>query len=314
MIKKREIKRIALACQGGGSHTAFTAGVLKRILKEQIDIVALSGTSGGAICALAVWCGLLMNDRNRSAELLDSFWRDNSAKTYWEVVLNTSLLWATRLRSSMTIPEVSPYLYPSWGQEYLKSILEQHFDFDKIRSLIKPSSPDLLISAVDVSSGEFKIFRNEEISLNALLASSAVPVLFRAVNIDGRIYWDGMFSRNPPVHDLPKSNPEEIWVIQINQQSLKSEPKSIIDIHDRRNELAGNISMNQEIYFIEKVNHWLEAGVIQDTRYKHIKVRRIEMKQELDFASKLDRSPSFISEMMDYGREQAEGFLREVSR
>ncbi len=110
---KKEEKRVAIACQGGGSHTAFTAGVLKRILKENINIVALSGTSGGAICALAAWYGLLMNNKNKSIEALDNFWRDNSAKTYWEIVINNSMLWATRLRGSISIPEVSPYFYAS---------------------------------------------------------------------------------------------------------------------------------------------------------------------------------------------------------
>ncbi len=189
--------------------------------------------------------------------------------------------------------------------------MQKHFDFENVKGLIKPSSPDLLISAVDVLSGEFKIFKNEEISMDAVLASSAVPVLFKAVRVDDRVYWDGMFSRNPPVHDLPKAKPDEIWVIQINPQQLNSEPRSTIDIHDRRNELAGNISMNQEIYFIHKVNRWLKDGVISDNRYKHIEVRRIEMRRDLDYASKLDRSPSFINEMMEYGKEEADKFLKD---
>ncbi len=123
MNEKKSRESIAIACQGGGSHTAFTAGVLKRILQEDIDIVALSGTSGGSICALAVWYGLLIHDRKKSLELLEAFWRDNSARTYWEIILNYSILWVTRLRGSIVMPEVSPYLYPSWAQDYLKSLL-----------------------------------------------------------------------------------------------------------------------------------------------------------------------------------------------
>src|SRR5215212_8673924 len=59
-------KRVAIACQGGGSHTAFTAGVLKGLLRsgllQEHEVVALSGTSGGAVCALLAWHNLLKGD------------------------------------------------------------------------------------------------------------------------------------------------------------------------------------------------------------------------------------------------------------
>ena len=77
-----ERKRIAIACQGGGSNTAFTAGALKRLLSdERYEFVALSGTSGGEICAFLAWYALVSgyNPTERAAHLLDSFWDDNSA-------------------------------------------------------------------------------------------------------------------------------------------------------------------------------------------------------------------------------------------
>jgi NTE family protein len=70
--------RIAIACQGGGSHTAFTAGVLRRLLDgpeiDEYDVVGLSGTSGGAVCALLAWTALREGDRHRARPLLDAFW------------------------------------------------------------------------------------------------------------------------------------------------------------------------------------------------------------------------------------------------
>jgi NTE family protein len=87
VAENNDNRRVAIACQGGGSHTAFTAGVLKKLLMEKaegkhdFEVVALSGTSGGAVCALLTWYGLLINDTNRAVELLDSFWRDNSASS-----------------------------------------------------------------------------------------------------------------------------------------------------------------------------------------------------------------------------------------
>jgi NTE family protein len=98
MAENDNNRRVAIACQGGGSHTAFTAAVLKKLFKEKgqaghdYEVVGLSGTSGGSICALLAWYGLLMNDTNKAVELLDSFWRDNTANSPWDRFLNDWLL------------------------------------------------------------------------------------------------------------------------------------------------------------------------------------------------------------------------------
>ena len=99
-------------------------------------------------------------------------------------------------------------------------------------------------------------------------------------------------------------------MIQINPAQRTSEPKSLEEIRDRRNELAGNLSLHQEIYFIETVNDWLEMGILSsNSRYKTTKVQWIKLLRDLDYASKLDRSPSFIQEMIEYGEMQADNFL-----
>src|SRR5215216_1169847 len=319
MAKNNNGRRVAIACQGGGSHTAFTAGVLKKLLKEKdagehnYEIVALSGTSGGAICALLAWYGLLMNDANKAVELLDSFWRDNSAKSLWDKLLNSWLLQTNRFFANIGgTPTASPYFYPSWGQDLLKSMLEKHIDFESLKELIKPSSPLLLVGAVDVCSGKFKAFksRRDEITVDAILASAAIPTLFRAVHIDGGVYWDGLFSQNPPIRELCDPKPDEIWVIQINPEATGSEPKTMPNVMDRRNELAGNLSLNQEIFFIEKVNEWVAEGYFPGTEQKIIEMRGIPMLHDLDSESKLNRDPGFIQEMIAYGEEQAEKFMK----
>lgn len=313
-------RRIAIACQGGGSHTAFTAGILKRLLKEEkkkFDIIALSGTSGGAICALLAWYGLLTNEKNKSIRLLNSFWQENSAQSYGDMLLNEWILCASRMQEVMTIPEVSPYFYPGWAQDYLRKLLEKHVEFEKLGTLIKPSSPKLYIGAVNVRSGGFKVFKsdvkNHEINVEAILASAAIPTFLRAVHIENKIYWDGLFSQNPPLKDFVKGHshekPDEIWIIQINPKRREKEPRSIKEIQDRRNELAGNLSLNQEIDFLKAVNKWVDLKYLPGDKYKHILIERIEMLRDLDTASKLDRNEEFIKELMRYGEEQAEDFL-----
>ncbi len=314
-------RTVAIACQGGGSHTAFTAGVLKKLLEEKdendYEITGLSGTSGGAICALLAWYGLLTNDTDKAARLLDSFWRDNSANTFQDKFLNNWLLQTNRLFANIGgAPFISPYSYPSWGQDLLKSMLEKYVDFGGLKELAKPSSPLLLVGAVDVCSGKFKAFksRKDEITVDAILASAALPTLFRAVHINEGVYWDGLFSQNPPIRDLCGRKPDEIWVIHINSATSESEPKMVPNMMDRRNELAGNLSLNQEIFFIEKVNDWIREGVFSSTGHKIVEVRRISMlRRDLDSESKMNRDPKFIQGLIAHGEEQAKRFLREYA-
>jgi NTE family protein len=200
-------------------------------------------------------------------------------------------------------------------------MLERHVDFEGLQTPMPNPAPMLLIGAVDVLSSDFRAFnsRRDRISADTILASTALPTPFEAVHTDEGVYWDGLFSQNPPVRELPRANPDEIWVIQIDPEKRADEPKAMTDILDRRNELAGNISLYQEIFFINKINHLVEklgAGpkgkrlrIPGGREYRHIEVRWIELTRPLDFASKLDRRASFIRSMMAHGEERAEEFL-----
>ena len=191
------------------------------------DIVALSGTSGGAICAALTWYGLLTGSEVKAIDLLDAFWKDN-----------------------------------------------------------------------------------DEVSAEALLASAAIPALFRAVKIGDKVYWDGLFSQNPPVRELTETSPDEIWVIQINPPQTTKEPIFIEEIRDRRNKLAGNISLEQEIYFIRKINEFVNSKSFSNDKYKHIEIRRIRMLRDLNYSTKLERRLEFIQDMIAYGERPAEDFLK----
>jgi NTE family protein len=320
-----ESRRVAIACQGGGSHTAFTAGVLKRLLRvealKHYEVVGLSGTSGGAVCALLAWDNLLRGDARGAAEALEAFWRDNCATAPHEQIINSWVLWASSLQNFITMPVVSPY-YDNYfsvsALEEFKRMLERRVDFAKVGLQPEGSYPVLLVGAVDVLSGEFKTFnsRRERISPQTILASAAIPTLFRSVRAaDGRTYWDGLFSQNPPVRELTDEGPDEIWVVQINPKELQSQPKTVIEIVDRRNELSGNLSLYQELRSIEKVDQLLEEGLLSPGgKYKQIVVRVIELSRSrfsrsLGTASKLNRDPRFIEDLMSHGEARADEFL-----
>lgn len=325
-VAKVKPKTIAIACQGGGSHTAFTGGVLQSLLRgidsTRFRIHGLSGTSGGALCAAVAWYGLLQGDAKRGSALLESFWQEMSTAQLPDTLTNQFLVWLQRNRNFFALPEVSPYLLPNTGQDFLAQTIREHIQFDRLPALIKPDSPTLMIGAVDVLSGDFKVFNSKAqhhpesgISLDALLASAAIPELFRAVRIGKGVYWDGLFSQNPPIRGFLSglqsrdAKPDEIWVIQINPETRASEPKSASDIDDRRNELAGNLSLNQELFFVRQTNEWLQKKWLAADHIKHVDIRHIELDLELDYPSKLDRSPAFINSLLVEGRRKGTEFL-----
>ena len=307
---------VAIACQGGGSHTAFTAGVLNRLLVESdVRIGAVSGTSGGGICALLTWYGLLTGGRAEAARLLQGFWAANAASGLGERLANAWLVNLARLEGHLAVPVVSPYAYPEVARAALTKLLTQWVDFERVARLQQrppEDQPLLLVGAVDVFSGAHHAFssRRGEISLEAVLASCAVPPLFRAVRVAGSYYWDGLFSHNPPLRELPHAGVDEVWVVRVNPRVSAREPKTIAEIADRRNELSGNLSLEQELFVIRMVNDWADR---LGEPYRRVEVREIGLDLDLDYASKVDRNPRFLRQLMDEGHEQAGRFLAGLS-
>jgi NTE family protein len=308
--------RVAIACQGGGSLTAFTAGVLQGLLSnppDDVEVVALSGTSGGAICATLAWDGLVRGDPGRARERLRSFWEAMAAREPWDQLVNQALMGMMSLRDLMVLPEVSPYHLPSWGEDRFRDILNEYFDFAELRELAcRPGAPILQIGAVEVLSGNFDLFTGREICVECLLASAAIPEMFKAVNVPGRgVYWDGLFSQNPPIHDLVVHQIDELWLIQINSSTCARIPTETHEILDRRNELAGNLSMVQELKFIEMINRAIAHGSLRDARYRPIQIGRIPLDRELNYRSKLDRRPELLEQLREYGRTKWLWFMKE---
>lgn len=314
---------VAIACQGGGSHTAFTAGTLQRFFSEEhiedgYNLVGLSGTSGGALCALMAWYGHLHEDHD-AGDLLAEFWADIAARKPLDRNVNAYIGYVTKLRmAGVGVPELSPHWTPgaTWGQRHLEELIERHVDFDAIADLLDDDHPGLFVSAIDVLSGEFEVFREDGLQPEMLLASAAEPNLFNAVPVNGRMYWDGLFAKNPPLHDFSVAydipDPDEIWLIRINQEDRLRVPKSLNGIFDRRNELSGNLSLNAEIRFIRQVNRWIEQGFLPD-RYTHTDIKEITFKRKLDWTTKLDRSPEFLEQLMEDGQAAADQFLAQRS-
>lgn len=310
---------VAIACQGGGSHTAFTAGVLQELLDDfpdDCDLVALSGTSGGAACATLAWYGRVHPEED-PGELLAAFWDGLAASSPLHRTANELIRWGIQLRRlGVPLPSVSPADSPGakWGETEFRDLLEATIDFDAVPNLLEDATPGLFLSAIEVCDGTFRVFREEDLSSSAVLASAAEPHLFEAVEIDGNHYWDGLFSKNPPLNDFMEAadvpDPDEVWLVQVNPQERPEVPKSMEGIDNRRNELSGNLSMNAEIRFLERINDWIEKGYLPE-RYTHTEIDRIRFprSRKLDWRTKLDRDPEFLERLVADGRREARSFL-----
>jgi NTE family protein len=310
--------RGAIACQGGGSHAAFAAGVLMELMAprnfERFDLVGLSGTSGGAVCASLAWSGLVRPGGGpaRAADVLASFWDDLSAHDPFDAAVN---FWSVSLARLPITWEVSPYTGYAPAEARLRALLNEHLVLPARGEDRRP--PEIFVGATDILKGEGVAFDSSVLHVDHIIASAAVPPLFRAIPIDGHLYWDGLFSRNPPIReftDLAPSPPDEVWIVRINPLEAAQEPTRMSQIIDRRNELSGNLSLDQEIFFIEKINE-LRAGVEPlRERYKHVEIRQVELALDLDYPSKLDRSVGHIHHLIETGRRAAPHFFEDTSR
>ena len=148
--------------------------------------------------------------------------------------------------------------------------------------------------------------------LRAFALTQEAAGRFRAVNVPGRgVFWDGLFSQNPPIHNLVEHHIDELWVIQINSSTCARVPTETHEILDRRNALSGNLSMEQELKFIDTINRALAERKIHDSKYRRIRVARISLDRELNYRSKLDRSPELLAELRDYGIMKWKRFVKE---
>lgn len=293
--------KVAIACQGGGSQTAFTAGVFKGLaeshFQEHFNIVSIGGASGGAICGLLLWYALKHNEQPVFQRVLD-FWNDNAAQTPQELLFNDAIIQSLTLTGKGLLPQYnvspsSPLLKTLFSiatlgirEEFtnLGKLLENHVDVEELAALGRqPESPILVIGACNVLTGRLQKFSSylEPIKIDHLLASACVPSIFPAVSIDTMAFWDGLFSDNPPISSLidPKvvgidNIPDEIWVIKINPTAIDEVPITPDDILDRHNELTGNISLLHSLRHIELINDWIISGAFKAEFLAHMDIQR----------------------------------------
>lgn len=268
-----------------------------------------SGTSGGGISAALAWRGLIAGGPAEAVQRISRFWHDLSARKPGDFLTTVLDVWQAR---TPVVINASPYLTQFIAEPTLRLLLRSHLQLEQLAGERRGRSPKLFIGATDVLNSERMIFEGETLTYDDLVASGAVPPLFRAVLTKGRRCWDGLFTTNPPIRELTslEQRPDEIWIVQITPQHRSREPRRMREIKDRSNEISGNLSLGQELYFIDKINHLLKEHPSLSARYRSIRLRVVELDSEhLDYPSKLDRRAAFIDDLMEQGKQRAEWFF-----
>ncbi|WP_441244925.1 patatin-like phospholipase family protein [Tardiphaga sp. 768_D3_N2_1] len=310
---------VDLALQGGGSHGAFTWGVIDRLLEEPwLQIAGISGTSAGAMNAAVLADGWTAGGANGAREALDKYWRRVSRAAAFSPFQRSPLdrlmgRWSldtspAYLFADLMSRVLSPYDLNPFGYNPLREILAESIDFERLAG----APIKLFVTATRVRTGRGRIFRNAEITADVLLASACLPTMFRAIEIEGEAYWDGGYAGNPTITPLVReTDAQDTIVVQINPTERLEEPRTAADILNRLNEISFNSPLAKELRMIALLRQVVDPGTGEGARWARMKTHRIKSDMLATFAasSKLNAEWDFVSKLRDEGRRAAGDFL-----
>lgn len=336
MAGRANTKTVNLALQGGGAHGAFTWGVLDKILEDgRLRFEGISGTSAGAMNAVALADGWYGGGADGAREKLESFWRAISRNGsfsitdqqqelldrflgfwIWPFTHNGSAQamaklfpmapWTNAVASQLT----SPYDFNPLNINPLRDVVERLVDFERVA---KCRDFKLFIAATRVHSGKIRLFRRDDVTADAVLASACLPYAFQAVEIEGEPYWDGGYTGNPALFPFfTETQCEDTVLVQINPIERAETPKTSQEILERISEITFNASLLREFRAIDFVNRLIDEGKLGGGAYRRNRLHRIDASDELvalGAGSKFNTSWAFFTRLRDIGREAASAFL-----
>ena len=319
-----DYRTINLALQGGGSHGAFTWGVLDRLLADKrIFIEGISGTSAGAMNGALLAYGLAKDGREGAREVLRKFWeRMGEASRYSpfqpapfaHLMDNHSLDHPPAYHAFDFMSRLfSPYQLNPSGYHPVRELLDDLIDFDMLR---KVQHVRLFISATNVRTGKIRVFTMKEITPDVLLASACLPQLFKAVEIDGEHYWDGGFMGNPTMFPLLyQCKANDILLVEINPIAVDKVPQTARDIADRMNSISFNATMMREMRTIAFVTQMLDQHRLTGRSHlRRIYFHMMQAEKEMaryGASSKMNVHPRFIELLYALGYRVADEWLAE---
>src|SRR6201991_3189221 len=315
MSVERPSQLIDLALQGGGSHGAFTWGVLDRLLEEPwLCVEAISGTSAGAMNAAVMVDGHAAGGNERARESLEAFWRHVSRAAAFSPLQRSPMdvllgRWSLDHSPAYVAFDLmsrlfSPYDLAVGMPNPLAEVLAQSIDFTRLAA----APIKLFITATNVRTGRPRVFRNADLSPEALLASACLPTMFQAVEIDGEAYWEGGFAGNPTITPLVReSDAQDTILVQINPRERPNTPRTAGDILDRLNEISFNAPLMKELRMIALLRQAADPGRGEGARWAGMRTHRIANDRLAEFgaSSKMNAEREFLEMLKAEGRASA---------
>jgi NTE family protein len=316
---KRKPLLVDLALQGGGSHGAFTWGVLDRLLEEPwLKIDGVSGTSAGAMNAAALAHGFALGGSDGARSALEKFWRSVAQAGQFSPIRRgpiDALLGRWTLENSpayiatdMMARLFSPYDLNLTGWNPLRKILNEGIDFERVAE----SPIKVFITATNVATGRARVFRNRDLTPEVLIASACLPTMFQAIEVDGEAYWDGGYSGNPTITPLVREcESQDTIIVPINPIERKGIPRTASDILNRLNEVAFNAVLLKELRMIALLRRVADPGDEEGEKWAKMRVHYVDndIMAALDASSKLIAEWDFFCLLRDKGRHSASTFL-----
>jgi NTE family protein len=317
----REPVLVDLALQGGGSHGAFTWGVLDRMLDEPwLKIEGISGTSAGAMNAAVLAGGWSKGGAAGAKAALDAYWERVSRAAAFSPLQRSPLdqlmgRWTldfspVYLAFDLMTRMLSPYDLNPLGFNPLRAILEESIDF----GCLKQAPMKLFVTATSVRTGRGRIFRNAEITPDVLLASACLPTMFQAIEIDGELYWDGGYAGNPTITPLVReTDGQDTILVQINPRERTDQPRTAAEILNRLNEISFNSPLMKELRMIALLRQVADPGSGEGARWARMRTHSIKSDRLTAFgaSSKLNAEWKFVVLLKEEGRRCADEFLAE---
>lgn len=317
------VKHLSLALQGGGSHGAFTWGVMHRLMSDpHIYIDGISGTSAGAMNAAIFADGFLKGRRQGAIDALERFWLrvanlPGLPRGLSQGIPGLSDGWGVDNDPAFMMMDImtrlwSPAQLNPLQLNPLRDLLDELVDFDGVRA-----RPDvkLFVTASNVRTCKSRVFRTHELTSQVLMASACLPLMFEAVEIDGEHYWDGGYLGNPAIYPLiHECASSDVVIVQINPLVRPEVPKTSREILNRINEMTFNSSLVREMAGIATITSLVESGALNDDRYTAVRFHQISAEEELakyGALSKMNTERSFLEHLHRLGYETADKWIAE---